>query len=194
MRNHQPVGKDGPVKHLLRPVTVVMLVGMLLGCTPASLESPSPEASTLVVTPTPSPVWTEDEQAAIDAVQAYLSVWTEVTQALPDADLSRIREVASDPAANHALSQWAQWGQQGWHLVGAPAFTPDFVTLGMLDSQGQRYHVYGCYVITGAYLSDAQGNQVGDRGVDRGPSMYLVLRTSSDRYLVLEDNSEEGTC
>ena len=184
------------MRSLLRPLAVVLAVGMLVGCTPSPQVSPSTEVTvpSVSITPTPTPQWTEDEQGAVDAVQRYLQVWTDIGQNLDDADWTTILEVAGDPAANDAQLLWAQWAGNGWHLVGGPSFIPDQVTQGALDSQGQRYHVHGCYIITGGYLADEAGDPVGNRGVDRGPSEYLVLNLNGSKYLVLEDTAEDGTC
>jgi len=167
---------------------------LLAGCTPSPQVSPSTEVTVPSVSVTPTPQWTEDEQGAIDAVQRYLRVWTEVSENLQTADWGVIRDVAGDPAANNTLLQWGDWAEKGWHIVGGPTFTPDFVTTGALDSQGQRYHVHGCYAIENSYLVDQSGDPVNSNGNQRGPSMYLVLHGTSGTYHVLEDNAEEGTC
>jgi len=179
-------------------MTVVVLVGGgVAGCTPGG--DPTPGPSVVPVTPSPvespSPTWTVAEQQALDAVLKYLEVSNDIEQHLADADWNRIRDVASDPAVNDALLIWTQWNMKGWHMEGAPVFEPDYINRGMMDQQGNRYHVHGCYDITQAHLVDRDGNQVGERGVDRGPIDYLVLFLGVDGSIrVIEDNAEEGTC
>jgi len=178
------------------PITIVavMLFAVVAGCTPDSgQQTPTPEPVMSTPTPTPTPQWTEEEQAAIDAVQNYLEVWTSISQNLQTADWNAIRDVSSDPAASEALSVWAQWNQNGWHLEGGPMFIPDYVNRGGLDALGQRYHVHGCFSITDGYLLDINGNRITDRGTERGTADYLVLKGSS-QYLVLEDNPEDEPC
>ena len=175
-----------------RGLAAVMIIGVLLsGCTPVAEETPPPT----VVTPTgTTPQWTEDEQAAIDAVQMYLQVWTEISQDLEGQDWNRIRDVSSDPAANNALFMWSDWADEDLHLVGEPVFTVDWVKPGMQDYQGVRFHVHGCYSIEDGYLSDPQGNPVDNRGTERTPGEYLVIFLTNERHLVLEENVMEGSC
>ncbi|MCL2482126.1 MAG: hypothetical protein FWF43_01665 [Propionibacteriaceae bacterium] len=180
---------------LTRALTVLALGCLMTGCSPSSPATPTPVAtSESVTTATPTPQWTDEQQAAIDAVQNYLQVWASIGQDPQGSDWAAIRTVASDPSANNAVSTWMQWAQAGHHLVGAPQFIPDYVTPGSTDDQGDRYHVHGCYIITDSYLADDAGNRVGVRGADRKPALYLVLHMTTGDYLVLEDTSEEGTC
>jgi len=182
------------------PVPAIMMLAAALavcalaGCAPDGGESPSPEPTVEAATPSPSPQWTAEQQGAIDAVQKYLEVWTDISQNLQTADLDQIRDVASDPAANDAVMVWTQWYQNGWHLVGGPVFTPDYVTTGALDYLGQRYHVHGCFSISEGYLIDANGTHIGDRGNERGTADYLVIFLENGRHLVLEDTPEDKPC
>ena len=176
-----------------RGLAAVMIIGVLLsGCTPVAEETPPPT----VVTPTGTPTlaWTEDEQAAIDAVQRYLEVWTEISQNPQGGGWDRIRDVASDPAANDAVDLWSSWVDDNLHLVGGPVFTVDWVTPGMMDYLGNRFHVHGCYSTENGYLSDPQGNPVGNKGVERIPNEYLVILMNNGQHLVLESTAAEGTC
>ncbi|MCL2471169.1 MAG: hypothetical protein FWF25_05435 [Propionibacteriaceae bacterium] len=180
--------------------TIVVLAGTLTACSPR--VSPTPTApvdssvpateSTPIVTPTPQ--WTTEEQAAIDSVQKYLQVWATIGQGLPDSNVAQIRNVASDPIANDTQDLMTQWAAKGWHLEGAPSFVPSLVTPGALDDQGQRYHVSGCYIITGSYLADSAGNEVGTRRAERSPGTYEVIQTTSGAYYVTDDSTEDGTC
>jgi len=149
-----------------------------------------------ISTPTasPTPTWTAEEQGAVDAVHNYLAVWTNISQNLDTADWSELWMVASDPAANDAMTQWQQWANSGWHLVGEPTLDINLVTPGMQDPSGKRFHVYGCYIITGSYLADSSGNQVGQRGLDRSVGIYQVLHTTDDRYVVTDDGGDNTSC
>jgi len=177
-------------------VAAVMMVAVLMGCTPDVQETPTLEPVITTPTPTPTPQWTEDEQAAIDAVQNYLSVWTYISQNLQATDWNAIRDVAGDPAANDAGTLWVQWNDNGYHLTGEPAFEADRVAEGATDYQGTRYHVHGCYVTTDSYLVDGNNNQLTKQASDRVTVNYLVIHllTPRDRYLVLEDTMEGNPC
>jgi len=179
-------------------VLVVAAVGVvgLVGCTPSGGESASPEPEVTTPGTSPSPQWTAEEQSAIDAVQRYLEVWTEIGQNIDTADWNTIRDVASDPAANDAGDTWVLWEEHGWHLEGSPSFEVDRVDIGATDYQGTRYHVYGCYITVNVHLADQDGNLVEKQGADRSTGNYLVLHLvdPSDKYLVLEDTSEGNPC
>ena len=184
------------MRGLIGCLVLVLLDGVLTGCTPVVVEtslSPVLTSPSPVVT-TSTPAWTVEEQAAIDAVHRYLEVWADIGQNLPEADLLVFYDVASDPAANDAFLQWGEWMKKGWHLVGAPSFTPDLVTSGARDHLGERFHVHGCFSIEGSYLVDSDGNQVGDRGTERGTGRTTVLHLTNDRYLVIEEVSEDDPC
>jgi len=178
------------------PIIVVaaVLLAAVAGCTPDAQETPTPEPVVSAPTPAPTPEWTEEEQAAIDAVQHYLAVWTYISQNLQTADWNAIRDVASDPAANDAGTLWVQWNDNGWHLVGEPIFTPDDVSLGGLDYVGQRYHVHGCYSIEESYLADSNGDEVGQKGEPRSVALYQVMKNPDGRYYVFEDDGEDTPC
>ena len=175
---------------------VVMMVAALAGCSPDGEETPSPEPTVYTPTPTPSPQWTTEEQGAIDAVQQYLTVWTNISQDPAGTGWDMIREVAGDPAANDATDLWLQWEQKKLHLAGTPIFAPDRVSEGATDYQGTRYHVHGCYITVDSYLIDASNNQQEKQASDRTTVNYLVLHMvhPDDRYLVLEDAFEGDPC
>jgi len=174
---------------------VLLLVGTLLGCTPTSPEPSFPEASTPVVSTTPTPTWTDEEQAAIDAVQTYLSVWTEITQTLSTADLGQIRKVAGDPLANDDIVTWWRWHDNGWHLEGAPVFSADLVNPGPQDFQGERYYVHGCYILAGSYLAEVDNQPAPVAGtVERAVNTFTVLRLTDGSYLVTDNEAKDETC
>ena len=168
----------------------------LAGCSPDGQETPTPEPMVLTPTPTPSPEWSAEEQSAIDAVQEYLTVWTDIGQNLDTADWNAIDNVAGDPAANDAFDTWVLWGQNDWRLVGSPTFEVDRVAEGATDSQGTRYHVDGCYITTDTHLADPDGNPIAKQGADRATGNYLVLHELNphDQYYVIEDNLEGDPC
>ena len=172
------------------------LLAALAGCTPNGQETPTPEPTMYTPTPSPSPQWTAEEQGAIDAVQQYLKVWTDISQDPVNTDWDAIRDVAGDPAANDATDLWLQWEQKKLHLTGTPIFTPDRVDEGATDYQGTRYHVHGCYITVDSYLLDADNNQQEKLASDRTTVNYLVLHmlNPDDRNLVLEDTLEGDPC
>ena len=150
--------------------------------TPIAVESPS-----LILQLKP------EEQAAVDAVQAYLDKWTYIGQNLPDVDYNSIREVSDGSAANNALQEWALWIQHGWHLVGTPEFELTYVSSGATDDLGTRYHVHGCYSSENAYLVDSTGAPL-EKGSVRGTALYLVLTTPDNGSGVLEETDEGQPC
>ena len=174
----------------------LILLAALAGCTPGGQETPTPEAKVYTPTPTPSPQWSAEEQSAIEAAQKYIAAWTNISQNLQTADWNAIRDVASDPAASDAFTVWAQWNQNGWHLVGAPTFDVDRVDEGATDSQGTRYHVHGCYITSGSSLSDMDGNPLTKQGADRSTANFLVIHqvNMQDDYYVLDDQMEDEPC
>ena len=183
---------------MTRRITLTLaltLLAALAGCTPGGQETPTPEATVYTPVPSPTPSWSAEEQGAIDAAQKYLAKWAYIGQNLGSVDINQIWEVSTDPESNHDLLMWANWMTQGWHLVGAPEFTPQTVVPGFVDFQGQRYDVYGCYVITDSYISDVNGNSVSDEGrQERGVGRYRVLHTVEDQYFVTESSTEDETC
>jgi len=179
---------------------IAAVVVAVAGCSLAGCVGGGPTPSPLTeVTPSPlvspSPTWNDKQQGALDAVQRYLDVWTDISQHLGDADWNRLYEVAKDPAVNDVFRLWAQWKSRGWHVEGTPAFVPDWINPSMMDNLGNRYHVHGCYDITQTFLVDDNGNKVGERGDERHLAIYTVLHQASDgTFVVLEDAREEGTC
>jgi len=185
------------MKGLMRSLIVIVLGGALAACTPGGEASPTPVVTpSPTVTPTPTPQWTPEEQGAIDGVNHYLEVWTNISENLADPNQSwqPLWDVARDPAVQGAYAVWGIWRDHGYHLVGAPIFTATLVTTGMGDGQGQRYWVYGCYDLHDSHLADAKGNLLNNDGGDRRPTLHLVLSLKNGRQLVLEDNLREGTC
>ena len=173
-----------------------LMGGTMAGCTSTPTMASSPplvSVSPAATQDTPTPQWKPEEQIAIDAVQAYLERWSFISQNLPDVDYNSIRDVAGDPTANNALQQWATWIQKGWHLVGSPRFETIYVNSGASDYQGDRYHVYGCYILSDAHLVDSSGSQV-DRSADRLATTYLVLTTPDHGSRVMEDTVQEESC
>ena len=182
------------MKKLGAMVAVLMVILGTAGCTPGGGPSSDPPWSpTPIVWPTPP--MTDEEKGSVDAVQKYLEVSNDIEQHLADADWNRIRDVATEPAVNDALIIWTQWNSKGWHMEGTPIFELNYVNSGMMNSEGNRYHVNGCLVITDTRLVDRDGNQVGDRRSDRNVVEFLVLRRASDgAYRVMENVLKDGTC
>lgn len=157
-------------------------------------STPTVVATTQTPTLTPSPTWTAEQQGAINAVQTYLDVWTQISQNVGTADFNEIRNVADGQLVADNIAVWTEWRNNGWFLVGAPEFTPDWVTSGAQDSIGHVYHVHGCFSIENSYLSNADGDHVGDRGVVRGPTRYDTWHLASGVQIVTDDIAEDGTC
>ena len=162
----------------------------LAGC---ARPEPEPYVPSETSTPTPTPTRDAEQVRAIDAVQRYLDLTSEIGQNLYTTDWNRIYEVAEDPAAQDVVNIWADWRESDLHLVGAPVITVDSVVLGYFDSQSRQYHVQGCFDRTSAYLADSEGNQIeGVSGLF--PADYTVLISPTGQDLVIGDNRMEGTC
>ena len=189
-------------------VPVMVLAGVLAGCTrvppvdpvtsatvvvpPVSPSTPGPSTPTLV---TPAPTWDANQQGAIDAVQEYLAMWADISEHLPDSDVNRITTVAGEPRVSDDLATWGLWKDNGWHLSGAPTFEVSVVIPSMIDSKGARYYVNGCFSIEGSYILDAAGTPMAaeDR-VERAPAMYTVLHAVAGGFLVIDNVRKDGTC
>ena len=173
---------------------LVLLASAMTACGPGEVTTTTPPPPPTTPTPTPSPQWTPEEQGSIDAVQRYLEVWTDIGHDPAHKGMGQIRDVAGDPIANENTDQWTGWIENGWHLTGGPSFTPELVTSGAGDYQGQRYHVRGCYSIEEAQLVDTQGKPATNPSRTRTLSTYDVLHLKNGRYVVFDSTDQEKTC
>ena len=174
---------------------LIVIISALVGCTPVGEVSPTPTDTEPSIMATPTPQWTDEEQEAVDAVLRYIDMWTYIGQNLVEADWREIFQVAIAPETDHNQKTWESWLEQGWHLEGSPVFEPSFVEIGVSDHSGQWYYVHGCYVIENSYISDKDGNSVGDEGRrERGLALVMVLRIKTGEHFVAESKSEEGAC
>ncbi len=181
---------------------LAVLCGLLGGCTPADdtptstpvIEStPAPTAP--AVEPTPTPLWSPEEQAAIDIVFAYIELGDHISQNLSTADWGEIRTVSSDPAANHLMQLWFSWNERGWHQTGETEFTAYSSHSAKTDERGDYYYVRGCYSIANVVLVDSTGTQTdAERAGDAYPSVFTVLHAANGQFYVIEDVREEGPC
>ena len=173
-----------------RVVACVLVLGWALsGCSPAPppFEWPSE-------TGTPTPTWDAEQARAIEAVQRYIQVTSEIGQNVDTADWNRIYEVAEREHAAGTLDIWSQWKADGKHLVGAPVITVNSVILGYVNSQSRQYYVRVCYDKANSHLVDSDGNQVVGRGSDRFPHGYTVSIPSVGLDLVMSETEVNGTC
>jgi len=182
------------MKGLILPLVIGVALTMA-GCTSGVVVTPSVDVPTPEVTETPTPEWTEEQQASIDAVQAYITMWATIGQNVTTAQWNDILTVAIDPQSNHDMMLWAHWVDEGWHLTNGPRFTPASVTLGVNDEVGQHFHVRGCYVIEGSHIVDATGQFIGEETRrERAATSYVVLHTHEGPYLVTDSTSEGPSC
>ena len=179
------------MRKLVATLTVITLGVTLLGCTPPPVppETTSPPPTT----PTPTPQFTEEEQAVIGAVDRFQERWIEITQNLSTADPNTIHDVAWDPAAADAITVWIEFHRRGLQLVGETKFIPDRVKPSTVDYQGQRYNVYGCYALNGAYLVDEEGTKV-ENDNTRSTARFEVIHTRNDQYIVTDHEKEGDPC
>ena len=165
----------------------------LVGCSPV-VEPPPPPPPTVEETPT-GPVFTEKEQAYVDAVHAFLDVWTQIMRDPPGQDWEAIREVTWPPLEDEVLMQFLDWEEGGLHLEGAPQFTADEVRWSSTDYRGEWYYVYGCFDITESVPIDRQGNQLASVGEDLIYGRFEVLKTPEGRFYVADDaDLEDEKC
>ena len=183
------------MRRLVGPLTMVLVAALVGGCTsgdPAVVSSSSPSVTVSVE---PTPQWTDEEQAAIDAVQRYIDVWTSISHDPNEVDWEIILDFAWESVVEGDNQVWTRWADEKWHLVGSPTFIPDWVNSGAKDDLGARQHVHGCFVIESCYIADDQGVAVpaSDR-IERGTITYTVIRTADDLYSVSEIKLEDKPC
>ena len=182
---------SGALTRRLTAGVCVLAVGLaLVGCT-----TPEPEP---VGTPseigTPTPTWDAEQVRAIDALQRYIDVASEIGQNLYTADWNQIYEVAADPLAASDVFNWSDWKTDGLHLDGAPVITVESVVPGYSDSQTRHYHVTVCYDRTNAHLINPDGTQMAGRLADRSLFGYTVAITKTGSDLVFDVTRKDGTC
>jgi hypothetical protein len=176
-------------KLLLMVVVGVMLAGCTLGA-PGEDVRPTPVGSS----EEPSQ-WSKEEQAAIDAVDRYLTVWLEISQDLAGQDWNRIYKVASIEIATEDIEQWMIWAEEGYQLFGAPTFTVLEVMPVEATNNDENLLVRMCLNGTESYLGTLDGEPIDPS--ERGSRLIGDFRVSrqEDRLLRvsgIEDNGE--TC
>ena len=163
----------------------------LAGC---ARPEPEPYVPSETSTPTPAPTRDAEQARAINAVQSYLDVTTEIGQNLETANWSRVFEVADEAVADSAWTNWAYWLSDGLHLVGSPTITVDSVVLGYFDSQSEQYRVRVCSDRTNVHLVDAEGDQMPGGASNRFLHEFTVLVSDSGVDLVIAEAEVGGTC
>jgi hypothetical protein len=180
-------------KRLLAATGLVVLVLGLVGC----FESGTyPTPTWDPPTPTPTSGWTEEEQAALDAVERYHQVDLELSLKLPHLtteDFDRIVEVTADPLRKEMFEDYFYYQQERWTIVGTPVFTPESVQKGMLDNQGWRYHVSGCYVQEEVIVYDASG-VVLEPVWYRSYRTYTAFPRPDGTFVISEFTNKENGC
>ncbi len=176
---------------------LVILCGLVAGCTPAGGDSPTVSGGTPApITPTvePTPQLSPEEQTAVDTVLSYIEISDHIGQNLYTADWQTIFTVAGAPATEYYYSLWWAWYERGWHLVGGSEFTMKSAYSAKHDDRGDYFYVRGCVSVEGTYMADASGAKADEPEADSFPVTFTVLRTVRDQYFVIEDVAEEGSC
>ena len=189
--NHMKSRASGALTRTMTAAVCVLAVGLaLVGCT-----TPEPEP---VVTPseivTPTPTWDAEQVRAIEAVQRYIDVTSEIGQNIDTADWNRVYEVAGEALGSGVISTWSDWKADSLHLVGTPVITVESVVPGYSDSQSRHYHVNVCYDRTNAHLADSEGTLVAGTAAERSRFHYTAVISRTGPDLVIEDTTIEGTC
>ena len=173
-----------------RVVACVLVLGWALsGCSPAPppFEWPSE-------TGTPTPTWDAEQARAIEAVQRYIQVWSEIGQNVDTADWNRVYEVATGVEAEGTLMTWTDWAANGFRLVGEPVITVVSVTLTYVSGESRQYYVRTCYDRTNAHLVDSSGNQIEGTLPDQFPHGFTVAISLTGPDLVIDELMVEGSC
>jgi len=183
----------------MKKIWICAMVALLVlgGCTPGGDPVPSgtpsePLAETVV--PSPTPTWTGEQQAVIDAVHRFYDEWSRITQNLDTADWNDLHQVADDTAISNTFAVWADWLSRGWHLSGSPEITPTSVMESMSDHRGKQYVVRGCFSMERSTLVDSSGQPVGERGMERSVGVYRVLHRTNGAYVVIEAGERAESC
>ncbi|MCL1907276.1 MAG: hypothetical protein FWG08_05105, partial [Propionibacteriaceae bacterium] len=170
-------------------VVGVMLAGCTLGGPGEEIPPPPVESSE-----EPSQ-WTKEEQAAIDAVDRYLTVWLEISQDLAGQDWNRIYKVASIEIATEDIEQWMYWAEQGYTIVGTPTFTVVEVAPGDEVDDGLQWVVQGCYDGVGTYFANLEGEPLDpDDPGSRGLLDFTVERNRLGQYSVIAGEDTGESC
>ncbi len=183
---------------ITRSFSATLILGCLLltGCTPDPPVETAPLVAETTPTPTPSPTpeWKEDEQAAIDAVHAYIAKMDEIGQNLSTISWDGFYEVAGDPAVSNMIQVWFAWQDRGWHQVGAGSFTPVSSAEAKTDDRGDHYYVRGCFFVGDTHMVDSTGTRVDGPEMESYRATFTVLHPFSGGFLVIEDVTEEESC
>jgi hypothetical protein len=123
-----------------------------------------------------------------------LEVWAEIGRDPGSANVDLMIPVAGEPALQADKDGWVEWLSNGWHLVGTPEFTATDSSRGRTDSQGEQYHVIGCYRHQNSNLVDAQGELVYTDLHAELLMDYLVLLKASGQYYVVQKTILETSC
>jgi hypothetical protein len=177
------------------------LLGLALsGCTtqrdavPTSAPAPSLPAPSLPPASPPAQLWNDEQQLAVDAVQAYWDLWNTISQSLPDSDVNQIHQVAGYPAANDTIDTWLTLMRNGLHSEGVAVFTAERVDLGPDDELGERYYVYGCLDASAMRFVRSDGTPLSDSPSGSAPVTYTVLQSYGRHFGVIDERPQEGQC
>jgi hypothetical protein len=182
--------KLATMKQLL---TALVLTVLLTGCT----QSSTPPDKELITPSNPSagPTWTTEQQAAIDAVDAYLTTWITISQDLSGQDWNRIYNVASIDMASLDMDEWTIWAREEYTLVGTPTFTALSVTSSHNDGSSKVHTVVGCFDGLGVYLATYEGDPVDPTAPGyRGVAVMTVARAETGRNVVTSYEDRDETC
>lgn len=177
-------------------LVAVLVTGLVFsGCSGgASDQSPSPSVSDIQsATPTPSPSSTttetptpstSGEQAAVDAVVAYLRV-VDRLGGDPDLDLAELNSVATGQALAQAQHNLMQYRVEGLRQSGTQV--PAFVASAP-GATAAEWSITMCVDVSQVDILDSEGNSVKNPdSVPRLQSDFLVQQGPSEIWYVAND-------
>lgn len=166
------------------------LVGLsLVGCGDAEEPVANPESDT----PAESTRWTQEEQAAIDAVEAYLTAWSEISQDLGGQDWERIREYAAPQIADVAIEQWGMLDSQGFTVVGS--LSSEIQSIEPVEGKESIVSIRACVSGEDAYIALPNGEPVDPD--DPGRSLITIFTATQQQqghFFLLTREDLNETC
>lgn len=180
---------------------VIAAVGLLLGltaCTPATTATPSaivtptPSVTIPSVTPSPTPTWSTDQQAAVNKVKQYYRVAGEVMSG--ERSANDLAKFARDPALGEAVRYYNTLFGNGLKEDG----TVDISELepSAVRTSGKRpaVAVQLCQDTTRLQVLDKKGDDVLEAGSKKVSPMVVTVQRWGDEWFVTDLGAGKHAC